>query len=158
MGMAARDYILAAMLLVSVPVSADTYLDVYGFAYHTDSSRSCSKVACRDKPNQENYGLGLRRSLEHYDVGAGAFKDSHADWSYYVGIEKQWRLFGPVHGGAQVMMMGRQDYRDYRPFVGVLPVVSIRVGGYALNMSYVPKYEPWKMREVFFFYASAALD
>ena len=147
--------ILALLFFVS-PVNAEIYLDVYGFAYHPDNSRSCSedKSVCINHPNENNYGLGLRRTIKHVDFGGGAFKDSFDDWSYYIGIEKQWKLFSYIHGGGQAFVMGRKTFRDYSPFLGILPVASIKFLHYSISMSYIPKVEIWKTREVFFFYAS----
>lgn len=151
-------WIIAVFVVSSSAASADTYLNLYGFAYHPDDSKTCApdNSVC-SRPNERNYGLGVRHSLESVDIGAGAFKDSFDDWSYYVGIEKQWHIIGPIYGGGQVFVMGRKTFRSYSPFLGVLPVASIRIGDYSLNVSYVPEFEAWKMREVFFFYASVRL-
>lgn len=147
---------MLVLLVFSQSAASDTYLNIYGFAYHTEDSRYCAadKSACRDRPNQMNSGLGIRQTRSYADVGAGAFKDSFDDWLYYAGVEKQWKILGPLHAGAQAFAVGRKTVNNYFPLIGVLPVVSLRAGRLSISMSYVPKIESRKADEVYFFYTS----
>lgn len=149
-------WILPLALLLPPVASAELWVNLYGYAYHPDRSESCyiDGSKCIERPNERNYGLGLQYDNGAYAVGGGAFKDSFDDWSYYAGAEKQFHIVGPLHAGGQVFVMSRRSFRNYSPFLGVLPVVSLRGERVALNLSYIPEFEAWKMREVFFFYVS----
>lgn len=149
-------WIALLISLASWPALGDTYLNVYGYAYHTSQKPICSLdgETCISRPNQENYGLGVRHYQSKYFYEGGAFIDSFNDWSYYGGAGRDWQIVGPLYAGGGVFIMSRKTYRNYSPFLGVLPMLSIKAGRGMLHMAYIPEYEPWKMRETYFLYGS----
>ena len=144
-----RTSIFAAALAlgsVTVPAAAETtWVNVYGHAYHTSRDPAL---------NERNYGLGAHLDRGAYFLEAGVFKDSYGSASPYAGIGKLYRIAGPVHIGAAAFVMARADFRDYSPFLGALPLLSVRSARVALTVSYIPQYEPWKLHETVFFYSS----
>lgn len=132
--------------------------------------------------NGRSIHLGTKESLNEANLGAGleyhyttdnnwvpfltvsGFRDSNENMSYYAGggIKHRFQLGSKpnqfyVDTGAVVFLMTREDYRSNRPFPGILPVVSLGIRNFALNIAYVPDIrEP--MQELVFFQLVYFLD
>ena len=52
--------------------------------------------------------------------------------------------------GAIGFLMTRKDFKNERPFPGVLPVLSVGSKNVALNVTYVPRVEPKAVPLLFF--------
>jgi hypothetical protein len=113
--------------------------------------------------NERNWGLGLQYDFIEPEkkwipfVNASEFKDSNGNLSYYAGGGIN-RRFIPIEGassfhidiGAVGFLMHRKDFKDGRPFPGILPVASVGTDRLSLNITYIPKVEP-KMVPLWFF-------
>lgn len=126
-------------------LSGDIWLNIYGRSYHTDRDPLL---------NERNGGLGAYVDRGSYFLETGIFKDSYSKLSPYAGVGKYIQVAGPLYVGAGAFVMARDNYRDYSPFLGVLPLLSVRGDWASLNISYVPRYEAWKLHETVFFYSS----
>ena len=101
--------------------------------------------------NEKNWGLGLQYDWDLADskwipfATASGFIDSNKNPSYYAGGGALRRFqFGSMHVdlGAVGFLMTRKDFKNDRPFPGVLPVLSVGTQKVAMNITYVPKVEP----------------
>ncbi len=113
--------------------------------------------------NERNWGAGL-----HYEYAtrnekwvpfltASGFKDSNRNPSYYAGGGAMRRFPAGATSrdphldlGVVAFLMKRVDFKNDRPFPGVLPALSVGAGPVALNMTYVPQVDP-KSRPLVFF-------
>jgi hypothetical protein len=103
------------------------------------------------KLNERNWGLGLQYdwNLEHTNwipfAAVSGFSDSNRNASYYAGGGALYRVrFNGMHvdAGAVGFVMTRKDYNDDKPFIGVLPALSVGIRNFSLNFTYVPKADP----------------
>jgi len=101
--------------------------------------------------NEKNWGLGLQYDWDPKDskwipfATASGFIDSNKNPSYYAGGGALRRFeFGSLHAdlGGIGFLMVRKDFKNDRPFPGVLPVISVGTQSVALNITYIPKVEP----------------
>ena len=101
--------------------------------------------------NEKNWGLGLQYDWDLKDskwipfAAASEFIDSNKNPSYYAGGGALRRFeFGSVHAdlGAIGFLMVRKNFKNDRPFPGVLPALSVGTQSVALNVTYIPKVEP----------------
>jgi hypothetical protein len=101
--------------------------------------------------NEKNWGLGLQYDWDLKDskwipfAAASGFIDSNKNPSYYAGGGALRRFeFGSVHAdlGAIGFLMTRKNFKNDRPFPGVLPALSVGTQSVALNVTYIPKVEP----------------
>jgi len=104
--------------------------------------------------NEENWGLGLqydftpRRNWIKF-VTASWLKDSNFNTSKYAGggIRRRYRLDNNPDGwffdaGGIIFLMTRKDFKNNRPFLGLLPFVGVGKGPVTLNMTYIPEVSP----------------
>lgn len=113
--------------------------------------------------NEDNWGGGLQYDFDPWHenwipfVSASGFLDSNSNASYYAGggivrrftvSEKLDNLH--VDAGVVSFLMTRKGFRNNKPFLGLLPVLSIGTEYVSVNMTYIPKVEP-KMVALFFF-------
>jgi hypothetical protein len=101
--------------------------------------------------NEKNWGLGLQ-----YDGGlinktwvpfaaVSGFIDSNKNPSYYAGggVLRRFQFDGThVDMGAIGFVMTRKDFRNDRPFLGILPAFSVGTDRVSVNMTYIPKVHP----------------
>jgi len=147
--MALRNTTIIAALAVffltvtSTPAAAGS-LDVVinGKSYHVNSKYDW---------NEANLGLGLEYEMNHSSrwiktLSANAFLDSMENMSYMTGAGLKRRLyttdrFAGLYFDAGVVgfVMARKDINDYRPFPGLLPVITIGNRYAGLNLTYLPK-------------------
>lgn len=147
--------LLFFMVMVSVqPALAGEFaLLINGHAKHLEKSP-------KDK-NELNYGLGLQYDFDAreewvwFAFGSG-FEDSRKDPSYSAGGGAR-RRFMLLHSaqfhldlGLAGMLMTRESYNDGRAFPVALPVASIGVPAFAVNVAYVPEVDPRIIPLVFF--------
>jgi len=101
--------------------------------------------------NEKNWGLGLQYDWDRGDskwipfATASGFIDSNRNPSYYAGGGALRRFqYDGLHAdvGAIGFLMTRENFKNNRPFPGVLPVLSVGTESVALNITYVPKVEP----------------
>ena len=91
---------------------------------------------------QYDYNTGYKNEWVSY-INGSIFNDSLNNASYYLGsgkarrypLKKGWRF----DVGYLAFIMARKDYKDYDPFLGILPVVSIGTRRVAMNMTYIPR-------------------
>jgi antimicrobial peptide resistance and lipid A acylation protein PagP len=109
--------------------------------------------------NEKNWGLGLQYDWDLADskwrpfATASGFNDSNHNPSYYAGGGALRRFqFDGMHVGlgAVGFLMTRKDFKNERPFPGVLPVLSVGTKSVSLNVTYVPKVEPKAVPLLFF--------
>ncbi|MHB8729800.1 MAG: hypothetical protein ACYC9K_12325 [Sulfuricaulis sp.] len=118
--------------------------------------------------NESNWGAGFQYDWAPIDAGrwvpfamASGFSDSNRNPSYYSGggllrryeTDNGWRADIGVIG----FVMTRKNYKDDKPFLGVLPAFSVGTKRFAVNMTYIPKVDP-KMVALFFFQLKVNLD
>jgi len=99
--------------------------------------------------NENNFGTGVQYEFERQlgskwvsYITSSAFTDSFNHLSYYAGggqtrryqLQQGWHL----DVGYVAFMMARKDINDYKPFPGVLPVLSIGTRKVAINVTYIP--------------------
>jgi len=119
--------------------------------------------------NENNWGAGL-----HYDFApkenrwvpfltASGFRDSFKRPSYYAGggFMRRYEIAPQLDGlraeaGVVMFLMTREDYKDDKPFFGVLPAFSLGTRRVAVNVTYIPKVHP-KMTALLFFQLKVAI-
>lgn len=109
--------------------------------------------------NEKNWGAGVQYDWkpinEHWIpfATASGFKDSNGNPSYYAGggIMRRYQ-FNNMHidVGAVGFAMTRKDFKNDKPFIGVLPAFSMGTKNVSVNMTYVPKVDPKAVPLVFF--------
>jgi hypothetical protein len=141
--------LVAALALGVGSANADElHLLVNGKAFHIHPPEGSNF-------NERNWGWGLQYDYVTPNakwmpfLQASGFKDSFRNWSYYAGGGLMRHLV-PEAGtndlrvdiGAIAFLMTRKDYKDDKPFFGILPALSVGTDRVALNVTYVPKVEP----------------
>ena len=141
-----------AALTTGAAVADEMSLLVNGKAIHihTQAGRNL---------NERNWGLGLQYDWDLADskwrpfATVSGFNDSNRNPSYYAGGGALRRFqFDGMHVdlGAIGFLMMRKDFKNDRPFPGVLPVLSVGTQSVSLNVTYVPKVEPKAVPLLFF--------
>ena len=114
--------------------------------------------------NEDNWGLGFEYDFAEDKkwinfVNGGFFKDSLSNTSkYFGGGSKRRYLLGDdidgwhIDAGISAFLMTRKDYKNERPFVGVLPFVSVGTSKFAINATFIPAVSP-KTESLWFFQA-----
>ena len=106
--------------------------------------------------NERNWGAGVQYDFDAIGQSknwipfamASGFKDSFKHPSYYAGggIVRRFAPFASdtlhVDTGLVAFLMTREDYKNNRPFFGMLPVLSVGTKRVAVNVTYVPKVQP----------------
>lgn len=109
--------------------------------------------------NEKNWGLGIQYDGNVINkkwvpfVTASGFSDSNKNPSYYAGGGALRRFQGDTMRldiGAIGFLMTRKNYKNDKPFIGVLPAFSVGTERVSVNMTYIPKVEP-KMVALWFF-------
>lgn len=142
---------LAGALLISLTwigtaIAGDVSLLINGKAIHIDPAPGTNY-------NEKNWGIGFQYDFKPTEgqwipfVTASEFRDSNKNISYYAGggVMRRFDFFsGNVHvdAGGVAFLMVRKDFRDGDPFPGLLPVLSVGAGRYAVNMTYIPRVDP----------------
>ena len=156
--------LIAFALLASTPSHADQWsLLINGKAVHLDEQPGIDY-------NEENWGGGVQYDFDMTKgnwvpfVNASGFSDSNKNFSYYAGggIVRRFLLGkekSTLHldAGLVAFLMHREDYKDGKPFPGVLPVVSFGTDRVAVNVTYIPKVDP-KMVPIVFFQLKIGLN
>lgn len=145
---------ITLVLLFSAPASAgELSLLLNGKAFHLDAPSGSHY-------NEKNWGVGVQYDFAPTDnrwvpfLSAAEFRDSNRNISYYAGggyLRRYDFHGGDVHvdiGGVAFLMV-RKDFRGGNPFPGVLPVLSVGAGRYALNFTFIPKIDPKMVPIVF---------
>ncbi|MBI1421896.1 MAG: hypothetical protein GC149_00435 [Gammaproteobacteria bacterium] len=112
--------------------------------------------------NEKNYGLGFEYDFSPKNnwitfINGSAFKDSNNNTSNYLGggMKRRFQLENNPKGwhadvGWIAFLMTRMDYKNDKPFPGILPVASIGKQWFALNATFIPSVSP-KHKNLFFF-------
>lgn len=113
--------------------------------------------------NEKNWGAGAQYDFGDINsrwnkfVTVSGFLDSNKDASYYIGGGNARRFmlsekmdFLHLDVGLVGFVMTRKDHHSGRPFIGVLPMLSIGTKDIAINITYIPEVSP-KMVEIWFF-------
>ena len=139
---------LAAGLMTGAAVADEMSLLVNGKAIHINTPAG-------KHLNEKNWGLGLQYDWDRADskwrpfATASGFIDSNKNPSYYAGGGALRRFeYRGVHAdlGAIGFLMVRKDFKNDRPFPGVLPVLSVGTPSVALNVTYIPRWSPSPFR------------
>jgi hypothetical protein len=153
-----RAVLAAALLLAGAPAgyAGELSLLINGKSIHFDEPATVNW-------NEKNWGAGL-----HYEyatindkwvpfVTGSGFLDSNKNPSYYAGGGMMRRFPAGASSrdphfdlGAVAFLMLREDFKDDKPFPGLLPVASVGTGPVALNVTYVPPVDPKSSALVFF--------
>ena len=141
-----KTLLLTLLLLLSTTTTLAGQLGIVvsGKSYHFD--RDLGR-------NEKNYGLGAEYELEKNKkwirfVVANGFVDSMDHMSYMAGFGVKRRLpigqSSPWYFDVGIVgfVMTRREYHGHRPFPGVLPTLTIGRKRVALNLIYVPGFEP----------------
>lgn len=155
-------YLLAVGLLLVVPVDSASAGNwsflVNGKAIHFEKREGVTY-------NEANYGAGIQYDFNPVGedknwipfLTVSGFLDSFRNPSYYAGGGIMYRvpMFGGKGGihldlGGVAFVMTRKDFRDNRPFPGILPAASIGTRRVAVNMTYIPKIDPKLVPLMFF--------
>jgi hypothetical protein len=117
-------------------------LIVNGRSYHVNSEYDW---------NENNFGLGLEYQFDTksrwiWSANGNVFLDSQENVSYMAGGSLKRRLFQSEHplgfyldAGVTGFVMARADINDYKPFPGILPVMSVGIKNFGMNLTYLPK-------------------
>jgi len=133
-----------AGLMAGAAAADETSLLVNGKAVHINTPAGRNL-------NEKNWGLGLQYDWDLADskwrpfATVAEFKDSNRNPSYYAGGGTVRRFqFDSMHADLGVIgfLMTRKDFKNDRPFPGVLPVLSVGTKSVAMNITYIPKVEP----------------
>ena len=138
--------LLISLTFASAASAGDLSLLINGKAMHIDPARGTNY-------NEKNWGVGFQYDFKPTEgnwvpfLTASEFRDSNRNISYYAGggYVRRYDFFaGKMHvdAGGVAFLMVRKDFRDGDPFPGVLPVLSVGAGRYAVNMTFIPKVDP----------------
>ena len=109
--------------------------------------------------NEKNWGLGMQYDGDMVNkkwypfATVSGFKDSNENLSYYAGGGALRRFQGEkLHFdiGAIGFLMTRKGFKNDKPFLGVLPALTVGGERFSVNMTYIPKVEPKSVALVFF--------
>ena len=144
-------FTLAAGLMAGTAVAGETSLLVNGKAIHINANGK--------NLNEKNWGLGLQYDWNLVDTRwvpyamVSGFSDSNKNPSYYAGGGVLRRFQSNnfhFEAGAIGFVMTRKNYKNDKPFLGVLPAFSVGTKQFAVNMTYIPKVDPKMVALVFF--------
>lgn len=120
--------------------------------------------------NEKNWGLGIQydwKPVKQHWVPfftISALKDSYKRNSFYAGGGALRRyslssIHDDLHFGAGVIgfMMLRKDHHNRKPFLGILPALSLGTDKIAVNATYIPEVEP-KLSPLWFFQLKLSFD
>ena len=153
-GVARALAIITVSFLLNGPANAgELSLLLNGKAFHLDPPSGSNY-------NEKNWGVGVQYDLAPTANGwvpfltAAEFRDSNKNISYYAGggYLRRFDFYGGdvhVDVGGVAFLMVRKDFRGGDPFPGVLPVLSVGAGRYALNFTFIPKVDPKMVPIVF---------
>ncbi len=143
---------LATGLMTGIAVADELSLLVNGKAVHVNAPPGSHL-------NEKNWGLGLQYDGDIVNkrwvpfATVSGFSDSNKNPSYYAGggALRRFQFDGThVDVGAIGFAMTRKNYKNDKPFLGVLPAFSMGTERVSVNMTYIPKVEP-KMVALWFF-------
>jgi hypothetical protein len=147
-------HLLFVLLFSCGAANADElHIIVSGKAIHFDSEVSY---------NEKNWGLGFEYDFEPRNkwiplVTGLSFSDSFERTSKYLGAgaKRRFQLTDDPDGmhldaGVFGFVMTRQDYKNNKPFIGVLPFISIGNNRFSVNATYVPNIAPKMVAFVYF--------
>lgn len=135
---------LTTGLMTGTAVAGEMSLVVNGKAVHIN-------VPAGTNLNEKNWGLGLQYDWDIVNkkwvpfAMVSGFSDSNKNPSYYAGggALRRFQFDGThVDMGAIGFVMTRKDFRDDKPFLGVLPAFSVGTDRVSVNMTYIPKVHP----------------
>lgn len=145
-------FTLVAGLTTGTAAAGDMNLLVNGKAIHINAPAGSNL-------NEKNWGLGLQYDGDIVNkkwvpfAAVSGFSDSNKNPSYYAGggALRRFQFDGThVDVGAIGFVMTRKNYKNDKPFFGMLPAFSIGTERVSVNMTYIPKVEP-KMVALWFF-------
>lgn len=135
---------LTAGLMADPVMAGEMSLLVNGKAVHINTPAGKNL-------NEKNWGLGFQYDLDVVNkkwvpfAMVSGFIDSNKNPSYYAGGGALRRFqFDGTHLdlGAVGFVMKRKDFKNDKPFLGVLPAFSVGTDRVSLNMTYIPKVHP----------------
>lgn len=109
--------------------------------------------------NEKNWGAGFQYDWKPVNdkwipfATASGFSDSNSNPSYYAGggVLRRYQ-YNSLNFDVGVIgfAMTRKNYKNDKPFLGVLPAFSVGTQRFAVNMTYIPKVDPKMVALVFF--------
>jgi hypothetical protein len=133
-----------AGLTAGTAVASEMNLLVNGKAVHIN-------VPADKNLNEKNWGLGFQYDGDLINkkwvpfAAVSGFIDSNKNPSYYAGggALRRFQFDGThVDMGAIGFVMTRKDFKNDKPFLGVLPAFSVGTDRVSVNMTYIPKVHP----------------
>jgi hypothetical protein len=134
---------LFSALMVGIARAGELNLLINGRAIHLNPPAGKNL-------NERNWGLGIQYDWTSHGgwvpfATASGFRDSNRHPSYYAGggVLRRWEVRG-LHADVGIVgfVMTRKDFKDDRPFPGLLPALSVGTQRVAVNMTYIPKVHP----------------
>jgi palmitoyl transferase len=124
----------------------DGHWDLYisGYTWHLPYAYNTAE---RHEENAFTYGLGIGKTLtderdNQRSLYALVIEDSNYKTQYSIGYTwmARWQLVGPVKGGLgyTAFITARDDFNNYLPFPGILPLASIGTDRATLYGTFVP--------------------
>ena len=139
-------YLVFLLIITCSTASADElHLVLSGKAFHFNTD---------DSWNEKNWGVGFEYDFDREGnwiplITGLTFKDSNKKTSRYLGggVKRRFDLSDDPDGmhldtGLIAFAMTRYDHNDNKPFIGVLPFVSIGNNRFSANITYVPGMSP----------------
>jgi len=157
--------LLAALFSIQNNAKAEGMsLLINGISFHKNAPQDGGEF------NERNWGLGLQHDWgiikKHWApyFTISALKDSHKRNSFYAGGGALRRfpldnIHEKLHFDAGLIgfMMTRKDHHNRKPFIGVLPALSLGTDKIAINATYIPEVEP-KLSALWFFQLKVSLS
>jgi hypothetical protein len=129
-------------LQTSPAMAGSSSVVVNGKSYHFNSTYEW---------NENNAGLGIEHKFDSNSAWlatlmANGFRDSTDNMSYMAGGGLHRRLYETdklgrfyITAGLNAFVMTRKDVNDNRPFLGILPSISLGNETVGFNLTYMPK-------------------
>lgn len=150
-------YILLLFLIpffTSPAGAADLGINLYGFSYHPD------RVDRRGRSFHEfNPGAGFHMMFREtkrtiLDSDFGVYSNSRAKLTTYGSAGFKFKITGGLSAGGAAAFVYSSGYNDGKPFPALLPIVSYRYRGLAMNFLYLPEFRDVNQNDALAFYAT----
>ena len=127
-------FLLSAMLMVSIPALADTWVTATVASLHYGADRSYE---------QQNWGVGIEQDLaKDWRAIAGHYRNSNRRDSLYFGASWTPMRWGNFGSGMAMMLVGGYETTKRPELVkAAFPFFSYESKGWGLNVPIIPKYQ-----------------
>lgn len=130
--------------VTDLAIEGDNELHVPIYAWHSRYAYSQKKIR---KYNEILYGFGFGRGKTDCDGNWGGvfgmwFLDSHKNVEPLIGVARTFNMLKhnawEANIGFAALITARKDIKNYTPFPGILPVVSVAYQPITLYATYIP--------------------